>query len=160
MAVDADDILQIVFLKIHQKLGTLRNEQRLESWFFQIARHAVIDHLRKPQSNDFGIDEVTVEATDDTTAEVSRCISALVDVLPTDQKRAVSLYELEGLSQATIAEQESISLSAAKSRIQRGRKKLESMLKDCCRFQFDARGNVLEYQCKENACESNCDCQE
>ena len=158
-SADADDILQNVFLHIHQKLNSLRSTKRLESWVFQITRNAIVDHFRKSRLSESPGTEIADENSEieNANAEVSRCIGALINQLPDDQQRAVRLYELEGIPQATIAERESISLSAVKSRIQRGRKKLESILLDCCRFQFDSRGNVLEYQRQVHTCEPNCD---
>jgi RNA polymerase sigma-70 factor, ECF subfamily len=157
---DTDDILQNIFLHIHQNLASLRSTERLESWVFQITRNAIVNHFRRTPASE----TADVEIADDNfeignvNAEVSRCIAMLINHLPEDQKQAVSRYELEGISQAEIADRESITLSAAKSRIQRGRRKLEMMLRDCCRFQLDTRGNVLEYQQQEDACESECDC--
>ena len=45
-AASAEDILQDVFLTIHARIGSLRDEERLESWVFQIVRHAIADHHR------------------------------------------------------------------------------------------------------------------
>src|SRR3954470_20207656 len=42
----ADDILQDVFLKIHQKLPTVRASERLEAWVWRIVRNAIADHFR------------------------------------------------------------------------------------------------------------------
>ena len=157
---DVDDILQNVFLNIHRRLDSLRSTERLESWVFQITRNAIIDHFRKTPRGE----TPDIELADDdfkhgnANAEVSRCIASLISQLPDDQQRAVTLYELGGVPQATIAKQESISLSAAKSRIQRGRRRLEAMLRECCRFQLDSRGNILEFQRQGNACEPDCDC--
>lgn len=81
----------------------------------------------------------------------------MIDRLPEGQRRAVSLYELDGVAQKDIAVLESLSLSGVKSRIQRGRRALESMLKACCEFQFDGRGNVLEFNAKNvDCCENEC----
>src|ERR1043166_5062645 len=43
----AEDILQDVFLKIHTNIATLRSEEKLESWVFQIARNLIIDYARR-----------------------------------------------------------------------------------------------------------------
>lgn len=147
-AADADGILQTVFLRIHQNFDAVRQVERLESWVFQITRNAVTDHFRKKRDvpNQGTSPIATPDSGENVNREVAGCLAALIDYLPEDQKRAVSMYELEGLSQAQIAGQESISLSGAKSRIQRGRRKLEAMLRECCQFQMDARGNVLEYE--------------
>ncbi len=53
------------------------------------------------------------------------------------------MYERDGVSQKEIASRESICLSGAKSRVQRGRKLLKEMLERCCRFQLDRHGNVV-----------------
>src|SRR5690349_23349284 len=42
----AEDLLQDVFLKIHQHSGSLKDARRLESWTYQIARNLIIDHYR------------------------------------------------------------------------------------------------------------------
>lgn len=145
---DTDDILQTVFLRIHQKMDDLHQVERLESWVFQITRNAVTDHFR--QKRDVQNDDITknvvteLKGVENLNKEVAGCISTLIDHLPEDQKRAISMYELEGISQKEIADQESISFSGAKSRIQRGRKSLEAMLKACCQFQFDRHGNILQ----------------
>ncbi len=158
---DADDILQIVFLRIHQKLSDLHKIDRLESWVFQITRNAIIDHFRKKTTttkrnteinNALPTEIIELEESENLNKTVAGCLLTLIEHLPEDQKRAVSLYELEGFSQKEIAIKESVSLSGAKSRIQRGRKKLESLLRDCCQLQIDHRGNILE--CEKD----NCDC--
>lgn len=149
-AADVDDILQTVFLRIHQKIDELHQIERLESWVFQITRNAVTDHFRKKRDvqNDSLAQNVVADlkSIDNLNRQVAGCLTTLIDYLPEDQKRAVSMYELKGISQKEIADRESISLSGAKSRVQRGRKTLETMLKDCCQFQFDRYGNIL--QCK------------
>ncbi len=42
----AEDLLQEVFVRIHTHMETLEDSDRLESWIYQIARNAVIDHYR------------------------------------------------------------------------------------------------------------------
>lgn len=153
---DVDDILQTVFLRIHTGFSSLRAADRLESWVFQITRNAISDHYRKRR--DLQDDtETPVEDPDSTdtknvNTEIAECIKLLIDRLPEDQKRALSMYEQDGISQKIIADRESISVSGAKSRIQRGRKSVEAMLKACCELQFDGRGNILEYKTDNTDC--------
>ncbi len=158
---DVDDILQTVFLRIHSRLDDLREADRLESWVFQITRNAVADHFRKKRDTCDDVDS-PIDAVDDDdvktiTAELAGCLSTLIERLPEDQQRALSMYELQGVSQKNIATLESISVSGAKSRIQRGRRSLEAMLKACCELQFDRRGNVVDYETPgRNCCERAC----
>lgn len=44
---EAEDLAQEVFLRAHVRRETLRDEQALESWLFQIATHASIDRMRQ-----------------------------------------------------------------------------------------------------------------
>ena len=54
------------------------------------------------------------------------------------------MAEIEGLSQQEVADRLGLSLSGAKSRIQRGRAMLKGVLEQCCRFEFDTRGNLMD----------------
>jgi RNA polymerase sigma-70 factor (ECF subfamily) len=87
---------------------------------------------------------------------VAGWLAAAVENLPDRYRDAVSLYELQGVSQAEVAERLGISLSGAKSRVQRGRQKLKQVLQRCCRFDLDRRGNVLSCEPKAEGC-SYCD---
>ena len=153
---DVDDVLQRVFLRIHMRLEDLRNVDRLESWVFQIARNAVADHFRHKREVQSDIDSLVDESQDtmaeSANAELAGCLGAMIERLPEDQRRALTMYELQRMSQKDIATRESISLSGVKSRIQRGRKSLEAMLKACCEFQLDGRGNVMEYENTDPNC--------
>jgi len=158
---DVDDVLQTVFLRIHSRIDDLREVDRLESWVFQIARNTVTDHFRKRRSTQDDIESL-VEDSDDVNpgaanTELAGCLNMLINRLPDDQRRALSMYEFEGVSQKGIAIHESISLSGAKSRIQRGRASLGAMLKSCCEFQLDRRGNVVDYETvNDDCCDRGC----
>jgi RNA polymerase sigma-70 factor (ECF subfamily) len=160
-SADADDVLQNVFLRIHQNLGGLRQSDRLESWVFQIARNAVADHFRQSARNYVQVDEspaTEAAGLDNLNAEVAGCLNGMIERLPDNLHRAVSLYERDGLSQQEIASREAISLSGAKSRVQRGRQMLKRMLEDCCRLQFDRYGNVLQWEPAHSAVEAGGPC--
>ena len=65
--------------------------------------------------------------------------------LPEPYREALLLTEFGGLSQQQLADQLGISLSGAKSRIQRARKKIRDDLLTCCHFEFDRYGRVVDY---------------
>ena len=65
------------------------------------------------------------------------------------------LTEFEGLTQKEMAERLGISLSGAKSRVQRGRQQLKQMLLERCEFEFDRLGRIID--CKPRTKEA---CQE
>jgi RNA polymerase sigma-70 factor (ECF subfamily) len=68
----------------------------------------------------------------------------LIRQLPQPYREAVMLSEIEGLRQWEVADRLGVSLSAAKSRIQRGRALLKEALDRCCVFNFDTRGNLID----------------
>jgi RNA polymerase sigma-70 factor (ECF subfamily) len=57
----------------------------------------------------------------------------------------VQWSELDGLSQQEVADRLRLSLPGAKSRIQRGRVMLKQALQECCDFEIDRRGNVVDF---------------
>ena len=66
----------------------------------------------------------------------------------------------QGLSQKDLAIRLGLSFSGAKSRVQRARGKLKQLLLDCCHFELDRFGRVIDYQprcgcCAQEACAAN-----
>ena len=151
--VDADDLLQEVFLRVVRHLGTLRATERPEAWLFQIARNARRDALRARQRRDGRTDplEIDVPAESDTEtdggaeAELAPCLTGMIGRLAEPYRTAVELTSLRGLTQADAAREAGISVSGMKSRVQRGREQLRSMLVRCCEIDVDARGGVSDF---------------
>ena len=48
----AEDILQDVFVRIHTRTNSLKNNIKLESWIYRITRNAVIDYYRSKRSTE------------------------------------------------------------------------------------------------------------
>ncbi|MEU7812108.1 sigma factor-like helix-turn-helix DNA-binding protein [Pseudonocardia sp. NPDC049154] len=69
----------------------------------------------------------------------------LLERLPPEQRRALELSDLDGLSQSDAARREGVSVSGMKSRVQRGRRRLAELLDRCCRLTLDARGVPMDY---------------
>ena len=44
---EAEDLPHDIYLKAHDKIGTLRNQSRLREWLYKIARNTCLDHSRK-----------------------------------------------------------------------------------------------------------------
>jgi RNA polymerase sigma-70 factor (ECF subfamily) len=145
-AATAEDILQDVFVKIHSRLDQLEDPAKLQSWIYLIARNAIIDHYRTRKETTDVPESLPAEApSDDPELDgLKAAFRRMVYSLPEPYREAVVLTELEGLTQKELAERAGISLSGAKSRVQRGREQLKDMLLDCCRFEFDARGRVMD----------------
>ena len=82
---------------------------------------------------------------EDPEAELALSLKEIINELPEPYRQALLLTVYEGLSQRQLAESLGISLSGAKSRVQRAREKLRNMLLRCCHFEFDRRGHIVDY---------------
>jgi RNA polymerase sigma-70 factor (ECF subfamily) len=156
---DADDILQDVFQKIHDNLNQLEDGTRLQAWLYRIARNAIIDYYRSKSRipsvsiEDTGDHIVTQEEdSDNLNKTVASWLKDMIADLPEKYREAIVLTEIEGLTQKELAERLGISVSGAKSRVQRGRALLKEILLDCCHLEFDRLGNVIDYRRNESCC--------
>ncbi len=147
---EAEDILQEVFIRIHRNLCCRPDPEweKPEGWIYQIARHLIIDHYRRRREMVSVPEDLPAEPDcpeEDPEAELALSLKDLVEELPEPYRQALLLTEYEGLTQKQLAEQMGISLSGAKSRVQRARGRLRDMLLSCCHFEFDRRGRILDY---------------
>ena len=144
----ADDIAQDVMLKVQSQLATKTPaEEKLDAWVFRVARNAVVDHYRaRREQSPLEADAVAAENQTTPAAELSQCVRQIIQHLPPEYAEALTLTDLEGLSQQQLADRIGLSLSAAKSRVQRGREKLQTMILDCCDVERNRQGAVVDYQ--------------
>ena len=162
---EVEDILQEVFLRVHQRIENVKNPGRMVSWVYQITRHAIVDHYRQVERRremavGDAADVETVSTTPDRTVaehadsgedgrELAGCLHPMIEQLGKEYREAVRLVELEGLSQPDAAKRIGLSLSGMKSRVGRGRQQLKRMLYDCCRIELDARNGVSGYAVRD-----------
>ena len=158
----AEDLLQDVFLNIHQHVDTLRDVKKLESWIYQVTRNAIIDYYRSIRTTTTLEDPEALQLAEDlpdedVISELFPCVRTMATSLPAQDRQALILTEYQGLTQKELAELLGLSLSGAKSRVQRARAKLKQQLLACCHFELDRRGHVIDYQprcacCSTDAC--------
>ena len=123
---DAEDVLQDVFLRAY---GALRNDDRpvtLRAWLYRVAHNRCIDHLRRPVPPAAEIYELSRTPAHDPQAETVRRedLRRLVqDVqrLPEQQRSALLMRELDGLTYAELADALDTSVPAIKSLLVRAR---------------------------------------
>lgn len=152
---DAEDVLQDVFIKLHTRIDTLRESDRLAPWLYQIARNTIADYYRTrrqtmPVPETLAVYDEPAEG--EAVTRLASGLTGMIDCLPDKYRQAVVLSELQGVPQQKVAEQLGLSLSGAKSRVQRGRGLLRSALLDCCHFEFDRRGHVIDYTPRPDCC--------
>ncbi len=145
----AEDLLQETFVRVHRHLPAIEDADRVAAWVYQIARNVINDHHRKPVNPVVALaDTDPADDAEDHLGQL-RCrvagwLDEMIRSLPEGYREAVQLAEVEGLSQQEVADRLGLSLSGAKSRIQRGRAMLKDALEACCHFEIDGRGNVTD----------------
>jgi RNA polymerase sigma-70 factor (ECF subfamily) len=144
----ADDILQDVFVKIHSNLHSLKDSSKLQSWIYQITRNTIIDYHRSHRINytlPDDLADIDEPSPNISSYKLASSLKKMILLLPPKYSEALLLTEFEGLTQVELARKLRLSVSGAKSRVQRGREMLKEMLYNCCHFEFDRRGAVIDY---------------
>ncbi|MCX7246184.1 MAG: sigma-70 family RNA polymerase sigma factor [Burkholderiales bacterium] len=143
---EADDLLQDLFLKALRQGERFCSVQNARAWLFEVARNTLADHLR--------VARITVELPEDLAAPAEQtdtvdtltaCLPRVLSELSAEDREAITLCDLQGMAQADYARQKNLSLSAAKSRIQRARLRLRQRMTEGCQVQLDATGRVSDF---------------
>lgn len=145
----ADDLAQDTLLKAFRARDALRDASRLEAWLYQTARRTLADHhRRKRPAAESATDELAdaSERANPITQAVARAARCYLGTLPAVYQDAVRLAEEDGLPLQEVADRLGISLTAAKSRVRRGRQQIRELMEACCELKFDARGRVVDYE--------------
>lgn len=150
----AEDILQEVFLRMHAHGATVRAEEKLAAWLYQVTRNAIVDHHRRGRPDRLAplppdaAERFAMPEADETEQRIQAllpCVRTMVEALPEPYREALLLTEYDGLTQKALADRLGLSFSGAKSRVQRAREKLRSLLLACCHLEFDHAGRVVDY---------------
>ncbi len=131
---DADDLVQIGIERALLKLDQWRAGTRLESWMFGIIRNAWIDELRSRgrHARLFAPEEAGENVGDNASTDRIEALSIqdALQRLPEEQRTAVSLVLIEGLSYKEAAEAMQVPVGTLTSRLARGREALMHLLAD------------------------------
>jgi len=139
----ADDLLQDTFIKVHTKLDTLKDKEKVKSWIFSIARYTVLDYFKQRDlvyemtDDDFVFEEQKLEHTE------ADCLHGIIKSLPKKYRDPLFLSDIKGLKQTEVSEQLHLPLSTVKSQIQRGRKLIAQGFVDCCDLVLNDRGYLV-----------------
>ncbi len=128
----ADDLVQITVERALVRLDQWRPDGRLDSWMFAIMRNAWIDELRARgrRSNVFAPEELGEHVAEPASAshlELLMIENALAQ-LPEDQRIAIALVLIEGLSYKDAAALLDVPIGTLTSRLARGRDALATRL--------------------------------
>ncbi|MDQ3646851.1 MAG: sigma-70 family RNA polymerase sigma factor [Actinomycetota bacterium] len=128
----AEEIVQDTFLKVWRNAGRFDPDQGTPgAWIFTIAKRSAIDLCRREQRT--AIPSETVEgaaSTPDASDEIWATweMNLLLASLPEEQRRAIDLFVIAGMTHAEIAERLDIPLGTVKTRVYTGLKRLRRIL--------------------------------
>ncbi len=143
----AMDLTQEAFLRAYQNLGAFRGEAKFSTWLRRIVTNVCLDHLRKSEHRTVfaSYDDTRGEGDDDPDAlrltgtleppdarvarrELGRAILDALQRLTPEQRAAIVLREVEGMSYEEIAKSMECAVGTVMSRLHYARKRLRSLL--------------------------------
>lgn len=136
----AEDITQEAFISAFRSIGRLRGDN-FRAWILRIARNAAYDAMRRTRRRPEESIEEQVVTLGETLAsgeespedhalrqDLARAIGRGLDELPRDQRMAIVMVDVEGLSYDETASATDVSIGTVKSRLNRGRRKMREYL--------------------------------
>jgi RNA polymerase sigma-70 factor, ECF subfamily len=124
--VEADDLLQETWLRIHRVRHTYRTGEPVIAWFYAIARHVRVDHYRRAMRTTLRERELDEDAgtAKVSAAERSDDVDALLAPLSSSEREVVQMLKVEGLSLEEVARATSSTVGSVKQKAHRAYKKL------------------------------------
>ena len=154
--LDAEDVTQLVFVRVSEALPAFRGESSLGTWLYRIARNAALDWRRSaarteavhqelaegvtgPRDSARGeespsVDEALIHR------EMQQCLHGVIAELPEAYRNVLALRELDGWHIDAIAEALGVSPATVKIRLHRARGRLRETLTARCDFTRDGLG--------------------
>ena len=131
-AADADDLVQIALERALEHQGQWRADSSLEGWIFGIIKNAWIDELRRRKRGAavFAPEEAGAHVGERSAESHATALSVqqAMERLPDEQRLAVALVLVEGLSYKEAADVMEVPIGTLTSRLARAREALMNML--------------------------------
>jgi RNA polymerase sigma-70 factor (ECF subfamily) len=125
--IEAEDVTQTTFLNAYRALKRGESPERPRSWLFAIAHNAIRSRhrwtMRRPKEVPLENEVHRLSVPEEERANIDEVLKALAE-LPRNQREALALRELEGLSYGEIATALGVSVTAVESLIARARRTL------------------------------------
>ena len=135
------EIIQNVFLKIHQNIDTIKDITKVRAWVFTIVRNEIANHYNLAPKT-ISITSFVISPNHNSYQEFC-CFDRFVTNLPMPYKEVVQLIYFQGKTQIEAAELIGISLPNVKARIRRAKLILINNFNTCCKFKINAEGKLI-----------------
>ncbi len=160
---DVEDLLQEILIKTFQNLHKVQDASSVKSWLFQLANNTIIDFYRKHarQQRDSKVDAddlwfADLDHNEEFKQKLSLCIEPFIQALPEQSASLLLAVDIKGQSQKALAEEQNVSYSTIKSRVQKSRGDLKNLFEQCCNLSLDKQGNVIDCELKPESGCGNC----
>jgi RNA polymerase sigma-70 factor, ECF subfamily len=134
-ASDAEDAAQDAFIALLRRAGTFTGASSFSTWMYRVATNACNDLARKrarrPQPAAGGMERLAETASPDDALAARELGLELADALAqleAEQREAVVLHDIVGLTHAEIAARQGVAVGTAKSRVHRAHGRLADLL--------------------------------
>ena len=151
----ADDVTGDILVRLLERQGDLARARDPLAWAYRVATNVITDHYRRRAVESRALTRAGREAggrelssnTEDHEAvrrDLEACLLPFARELPQKYSEALILTTFGGLTQAEAANRLGLSKSGMRSRVQRARAMLKRRLLECCDFEMDRRGGVID----------------
>ncbi len=149
---DAEDLLQTAYLKAVAEAGTIRDEEKVVPWFYQLLRNLLVDHYRH-RAAAARLENHLANETEKTTAiddeelfrEVCRCVKDMTEALKPEYHAILLRVELQDEPLEGVASELGITPNNASVHLHRARRALREALQATC-------GACTEHGCLDCTC--------
>jgi RNA polymerase sigma-70 factor (ECF subfamily) len=140
--VEAEDLVQEVFIQLFRKIHTFRGESAFSSWLHRLTANLVLMRLRRKKPISVSLDDITGSEEEDIQPRreiggpdprlsglVDRLdLQSAIDQLPKGCREIFILYDVQGYEHSEIANILGRSIGNSKSQLHKARKRLRKLL--------------------------------
>jgi RNA polymerase sigma-70 factor (ECF subfamily) len=126
--MEADDLLQETWFRIHKVRHTYRPDEPAIAWFYAIARHVRVDHYRKAMRTTLRERELQGVPEPSAAPAQPERLEALLAPLSSSEREVVEMLKVEGLSLEEVARATSSTVGSVKQKAHRAYKKLREAI--------------------------------
>ncbi len=133
-AEEAQDVLQIGFVKVFEKLHLFNSDGSLEGWIRKVIINTALDQIRKNKKfeNNIDLDLVDYQLPSENENVLGQLsvndLLKIIQAMPTGFRTVFNMYAIEGYTHQEIADQLNISVNTSKSQYSRARVYLQKII--------------------------------
>ena len=137
-ADEAEDVAQLVLVRMHERIAEFEGRSRFASWLYRITRNVALERRRmaarrrallareQSASTDIPLDSTTTEDPD--AARIRRLVVAHFEALSPRQREVFELVELRGMPAGEVAERLGVEASTVRVLLLRARRTIRARM--------------------------------